>query len=257
MSTDEKTTESYDNYAEKWATHMRSGKNIAHEYLEKPAMYGKLPDLTGLDVLCIGCGTGEECQHLKSLGARRVVGVDISEGLIEYAKKSYPELEFKVMDMEHLDFTAESFDFVYSSLVMHYIDSWESVLSAIFKVLKKEGKFLFSTHHPAKWGAEKTRIGKERTALLGYKKFKDLGTCEVCGDYLNTRKIDDIWFGDFKVSFIHRSMQEILRDILKSNLELVDYLEPKAIEKCKDVDWAFWEIHQKIPLFMIFELIKK
>ena len=160
MPTDKNTTESYSNYAQQWAERMRSGKNIAHEYLEKPAMYGKLPDLTGLDVLCIGCGTGEECHYLKSLGARRVVGIDISEGLIEYAKKSYPELEFKIMDMEHLDFTTESFDFVYSSLVMHYIDSWKSVLGAISKVLKRGGRFLFSTHHPAKWGAEKTRIGK-------------------------------------------------------------------------------------------------
>ncbi len=47
MSTDKKTTESYDNYAEKWANRMRSGNNTAHEYLEKPAMYGKLSDLTG------------------------------------------------------------------------------------------------------------------------------------------------------------------------------------------------------------------
>ena len=45
---------------------------------------------------------------------------------------------------------------------------------------------------------------------------KSGGTCEICGDYLNTRVVNNVWFGDFKVSFIHRSMQEILRDILLS-----------------------------------------
>ena len=257
MSTDINTTESYSNYAEQWARRMRSGKNKAHEYLEKPAMYGKLPDLTDLSVLCIGCGTGEECEHLKSLGAKRVVGIDISEGLIEYAKKSYSDLEFHVMDMEKLDFPLESFDFVYSSLVMHYVDSWDKTLNSISKILKTDGRFLFSTHHPVWWSAERKRTDAERTSILGYKKNKETKTCEIFGDYLNTRKIDDIWFGDFKVSYVSRSMQEIMKDILKSNFELVDYLEPKAVDKCKDIDPVFWEIHQKIPIFMIFELKKK
>ncbi len=257
MSTDKNTIESYDNYAEQWADRMRSGNNIAHKYLEKPAMYGKLPDLNGLNVLCIGCGTGEECEHLKSLGANRVVGVDISSGLIEYAKKSYPTLEFEVMDMENLDFPKGSFDFVYSSLVMHYVDSWDSTFQSVSKLLKRGGKFLFSTHHPVRWGADSTGVKSERSVLLGYKKNKELKTCELLGDYLNTRKIDDIWFGDFKVSYVHRSIQEILSDILKSDFELVDFLEPKAVDGCREVDAVFWEIHQKIPLFMIFELRKK
>jgi len=257
MSTDKNTTESYDNYAEKWAERMRSGENIAHEYLEKPAMYGKLPDLTGKDVLCIGCGTGEEVAHLVSLGARRVVGVDISGGLIDYAKKSYPSLEFEVMDMEKLNFSTDSFDFVYSSLVMHYVDSWDKTLASISNVLKKGGSFLFSTHHPVKWSGARIRSDNEVSVLLGYKKNKELKTCEVLGDYLNTRKIDDTWFGDFKVTYVHRSMSEMLKDILKSDFELKDFLEPKAIDKCRDVDPMFWEIHQKLPTFMIFELVKK
>lgn len=256
MSTDKKTTESYNNYAEQWAQRMRSSKNKAHEYLEKPAMYGKLPNLKGLNVLCIGCGTGEECEYLKSLGAKKVVGIDISEGLIEYAKESYSDLEFRVMDMENLDFPLESFDFVYSSLTMHYVDSWGNILDSIFKILKKGGSFLFSTNHPVWWGAEREHSDVEITSILGYKKVKEPKSCEVFGDYLNTRKIDVIWYGDFKVSFVHRSMQEILKDILKSNFELVDYLEPKAIDACKDTEPVYWKVHQKIPIFMIFELKK-
>lgn len=257
MSTDKNTTESYNNYAKQWAQRMRSGKNKAHEYVEKPAMYGKLPDLAGLSVLCIGCGTGEECEHLKSLGAKRVVGIDISEGLIEYAKKNYPDIEFHVMDMENLDFPVESFDFAYSSLTMHYVDSWGNTLDSISKILKKGSNFLFSTNHPVWWGAERKHADTKTTSILGYKKIKEPKSCEVFGDYLNTRKIDVTWYGDFKVSFVHRSMQEILKDILKSNFELVDYLEPKAIDACKDTEPVYWEVHQKIPIFMIFELKKK
>lgn len=257
MSTDKKTITSYTNYAEKWAEIMRSGKNIAHEYVEKPAMYGKLPDVSGLDILCVGCGTGEECHHLKSLGARHIVGIDISDGLIAYARKSYPDMDFHVMDMEQLTFPPESFDLVYSSLVMHYVDSWKNTLESVHSVLKPGGKFLFSTHHPVTWGAERTRTVDVRSSLLGYTKFKNSNTFETRGDYLNTRRIDDVWFGDFEVSYVHRSMEALLKDILESKFELSDYVEPKAIGACREVNPAYWEIHQKIPTFIIFELLKQ
>lgn len=254
MSTDKRTIESYSNYAEQWATRMRNGENVIHKYLEKPAMYKRLPDLNGKSVLAVGCGTGEECEHLKSLGASRVVGIDASEGLIEYAQKSYPDIEFHVMDMEQIELD-EKFDFIYSSLVMHYVDPWEKTLSSISAVMKDGATLLFSTHHPATWGAQRTRIGNERESLLGYKKKNK--ECEIIGDYLNTRKIDDVWFGDFKVSYFHRSLESIISDILKAGFQIVDFAEPKAILEAKEKDKVFWEIREKIPLFMIFALRKQ
>jgi len=255
MSTDKNTIDSYNNYAEKWAKYMRSGKNIAREYLEKPAMYAELPDLTKKKVLCLGCGTGEECEHLNSLGAE-TVGIDISGGLIDYAKKSFPNIEFHVMDMEQLAFEDESFDYVYSSLVMHYIDSWSKTLGEMYRILKPSGTFLFSTHHPVTWGAERIRARDSRTSLLGYRKDKKTDTAETVGDYLNTRKVEDVWFGDFEVTYYHRSLESIFKDITDSDFSLSLFLEPKAIKSVKEVDAVFGEIHDKIPLFMIFELKK-
>ena len=256
MATDKKTIKSYDDYALKWAERMRGGKNIAHKFLEKPAMYKKLPDLKGKSVLCIGCGTGEECEHLKSLGAEKVVGVDISKGLIELAKKSYPNLEFFVMDMEKLDFPKNSFDVIYSSLTMHYVENWTKTLKSIHNVLKDNGTFLFSTHHPVKWGAKTNRSEEKDSFLMGYEKYKN-GKCEVFGDYLNTRKIDDIWFNEFNVTYYHRSLSEIIGDILKSGFMITDFIEPKPLEEVSRENGNFYKIHAKIPLFMIFELKKE
>lgn len=256
MPTDKKTIKSYDEYALKWAERMRSGKNIVHKFLEKPAMYKKLPDLRGKSVLCIGCGTGEECAHLKSLGAKRVVGIDISKGLIDFAKKSYPDLEFQVMDMEKLNFPDDFFDFVYSSLTMHYVKDLTKTLKSIHHVLKDNGRFLFSTHHPVKWGAKTNRSKEKDSFLIGYEKYKN-GECEVFGDYLNTRKIDDIWFDEFNVTYYHRSLSEIIGDILKSGFVISDFIEPKPLKSVVKEKPNFYDIHSKIPLFMIFELKKE
>ncbi len=257
MSTDKKVIWSYDKYADKWAERMHSGGNSAHKYLEKPAMYAKLSDLKNKSVLCIGCGTGEECGYIKSLGVKRIVGIDISKELIKNAKKNYPEIEFYVMNIEKINFQKSSFDFVYSSLVLHYLKDWTKALKNIHRVLKKNGTFLFSTHHPIKWGAEKKRFKDKKMVLMGYAKYSDGKRYQVYGDYFKTRKIKDLWFNEFEISYYHRPLSSTVRDILKSGFEIIDFIEPRAINSVKNKDRMFWDIRQKIPLFMIFELKKK
>ncbi len=148
MPTDKKTIDSYNKNAKKWAHAKRDGSSIFHTYLEKPAMYNKLPNVKDKTVLCIGCGSGEEVNYIHSLGAKRIVGIDIAEGLIAIAEKSYADFEFHVMDMEKLEIPPESFDFAFSSLTMHYLLDWTKALSSLRKVLRKNGIFLFSINHP-------------------------------------------------------------------------------------------------------------
>lgn len=54
--------------------------------LEIPTVLGLLGDLTGAAVLDIGCGSGVYTRRIRSCGARRVVGIDESEGMVAYAK---------------------------------------------------------------------------------------------------------------------------------------------------------------------------
>ena len=250
MPTDKKTIEEYDKNNDKWL----KGKGFGHSHLEKPAMYKELPNLKGKSVLCIGCGAGEECEHIKSIGAKKVIGIDISKGLIEVAKKNYPEIEFFVMDMEKLRFENDSFDFVYSSLVMHYVKNWTRVLQEVKRVLKKNGVFLFSTHNPVYWSAERKTYKNRKYQLLGYSKNNE--EYIIYGDYLNSRKINDIWFDSFKVTYYHRPISLLLKDILKSGFKIEDCIEPGPLDSVKKLDFNFWKKASKIPLFIIFKLKK-
>jgi SAM-dependent methyltransferase len=54
---------------------------------------GALPDVRGLDVIELGCGTGYFGAWLKRLGARRVVGVDITPAQLEAARLLRPNGE--------------------------------------------------------------------------------------------------------------------------------------------------------------------
>jgi hypothetical protein len=57
----EAPVDSYSKFAQEWESLMQGGKNLAHTYVEKPAMFSMLPeDLQGKEVLCLGCGTRYE-----------------------------------------------------------------------------------------------------------------------------------------------------------------------------------------------------
>lgn len=247
------TDDAYSKHAASWAARARNKEKISHEYLEKPAMFTALPDLRGKRVLCIGCGSGEECRELKDRGAASVVGIDKSEGLISIARSAWQDISFEVGAMEDISYPAASFDFAYSSLALHYAPAWTDILSRIRTALVPGGEFLFSTHHPVKWGMEKTRESDHFTYRLSYELWGRDGA-EVHGDYLTTRRMDEVFLNEIPVTFWHRPFGELLRDIRASGFELLDMIEPLPTEAAKAKKKNFWLAHQKIPQFAIFRL---
>jgi len=245
--------DSYNQSFEVWSKNKGSG----HSLLEKPAIYSLLPVIQGKSVLCVGCGLGEECNYIQSLGAERVVGIDVAEAMLQKAKESYPEIEFLQMDMQKLGFQDGSFDLVFSSLAMHYCSDWKIPLKEMNRVLRDDGIVIFSTHHPAAWGAEKEETDSFKKQLLGYTLSKDTGELQIFGDYFTSRKIEGNFFGKFDVVYHHKSFSAILREIRESSFDIIDCIEPEPIPSAKEIDPSFWDIRSKIPLFVIFKLQKK
>jgi ubiquinone/menaquinone biosynthesis C-methylase UbiE len=155
---DMRTTEnahSYDAHADDWYRAMPT--NPGHVYIEKPAMDAELPDdLTGVKVLSIGTGSGEELSLLVKRNPRHVVAVDVSANLLAIARRSYPDIEYHHMDMMDLSFPDASFGLVYSSLAFHYAKDWDHLLKGVFRVTKPGGTLLFSTHNPTYWSKGET-----------------------------------------------------------------------------------------------------
>ena len=261
MSSDPKKTLRYNKFAQEWFIRgqVKDKWNLGNDYVEKPAMYSQLGELDGKAVLCMGCGAGEECGYIAKRGAGRVVGIDLSLKLVEKAKERIKDCEFLVMDMEKLNFPDNGFDMVFCSMAMHYLKDWKEVLSEVFRVLKPGGKFIFSVLHPIKLSSEIKReeeLGKT-SFLLGYSNDKKSGEFHIYGDYLGANKVIDCFSGGkLIIAFYSRSMSTIFREIQKSDFRLMEFLEPTAISETKKVNLVYWQIRQKIPLFVILKLAK-
>lgn len=65
---------------------IRDNKINANNLFEIPTLFSMLPDLKNKRILDLGCGFGEHCKRFIECGAKRVVGIDISEKILEVAR---------------------------------------------------------------------------------------------------------------------------------------------------------------------------
>jgi ubiquinone/menaquinone biosynthesis C-methylase UbiE len=117
---------------------------------EWPALRALLPNLSGLKVLDLGCGFGWFCRWARQQGAAAVVGIDVSEKMLTRGRDatSDPAITYIRADLEHLELPPDSFDVVYSSLALHYIENLSGLISQVHRSLVPGGALVFSVEHP-------------------------------------------------------------------------------------------------------------
>lgn len=106
------------------------------------------PWCRGQDVLDLACGVGYGTAHLASV-ARSVVGVDLSEEAIAYARSRYAaaNVEYVVADATALPFETGSFDTVCSFETLEHLPDRAAYLAEVVRVLRPGGAYLVSTPH--------------------------------------------------------------------------------------------------------------
>lgn len=101
----------------------------------------------GKRVLEIGCGTGIFTEKICRTKAK-IIAIDISPELLEKAKEKinaskFMDVDFKVMNVEKMDFFDNEFDCVVGSSILHHLNLEKSILE-IKRVLKNGGKIAFA-----------------------------------------------------------------------------------------------------------------
>jgi SAM-dependent methyltransferase len=117
---------------------------------EWPALRALLPDLRGLEIVDMGCGYGWFCRWAQEQGAAHVLGVDVSEKMLQRAKSagSEPAIVYERADLERLTLPKAQFDLAFSSLAIHYVEDIARLFAEVRRALRPGGRFVFSTEHP-------------------------------------------------------------------------------------------------------------
>ena len=97
-------------------------------------------------ILDAGCGNGAYSRYLSD--KFEVIGIDISEKQIEFARQNAPKAKFKCEDMTKMDFPNEYFDGIlaFYSIIHVPRDEQFTLLSNFFQFLKVKGVVLLTFH---------------------------------------------------------------------------------------------------------------
>ncbi len=106
-------------------------------------------NLSGKEVLVVGCGRGGDAYFIKRyLHAKSVVGIDLSERAIDICQKnkSYhiEGLSFQSGDAENLPFKSQQFDAVVNIESSHCYPNPSRFYKEVYRVLKQGGAFLYA-----------------------------------------------------------------------------------------------------------------
>lgn len=109
--------------------------------------------LAGQTLLDVCCGEGHLGRHLNRFGPDRVIGVDISTALLEHARlraaETGDDLQYFHDDAQQLyNIASSSIDVAVSNLAIMDIPDHTRLFTAVKRVLKPGGVFVFSMMHP-------------------------------------------------------------------------------------------------------------
>lgn len=101
-------------------------------------------------VLDLGCGSGRDAKNFTEKGYS-VIGVDLSDKLLEIARENAPQAEFKLMDIADLNFPDGYFDGVWAAGSLLHLPKGEvpGVIGKVYDLLKPEGVFYISVKEGA------------------------------------------------------------------------------------------------------------
>ncbi len=106
-------------------------------------------------ILDVATGTADLAIAETKLHPEKIIGVDISEKMLEVGKektKNYPNIELALGDSEHLQFEDHTFDAVSVSFGVRNFENVPAGLSEMRRVLKTGGKvFILEFSKPKNW----------------------------------------------------------------------------------------------------------
>lgn len=125
------------------------GRNLCqHGFADLPHLDDliRVAEITaGTRVLDLGCGSGMIAEYLSDQTGAHVTGIDfIPQAIADAQARTDPKrnrLEFRVMDMSHLDFPAASFDVIISIDTLYFTDIYET-LRPIVQMLRPAGRLV-------------------------------------------------------------------------------------------------------------------
>ena len=199
-------TTNYDPIAEQYK---RSKLAPWRSHIECHTLFEIVGDVKGLAVVDIACGEGFYTRLLRHRGAARATGVDLSQGMIDLARKQEAAeplgIDYRVGDGRALDLAPE-YDLAVAGYLLNYARNREELgdmCASVARCLKPGGRFVTVNSNPAldfsrapsyrRYGFETSVAGpwREGAPITWTFHLEDGGTFSIENYYLSVAAHED------------------------------------------------------------------
>ena len=136
----------YDEIAEAYAEDVEG--ELGNKFIFDPALEKIMGDLRGLKIMDLACGDGYFSRKMQRAGAEKVIGIDISKGMIDLAKKRETDnpqgIEYLIGDARDLP-EINKFNIVLGKYLLHYSETKDEISQmsqSIYRNLKPGSRFI-------------------------------------------------------------------------------------------------------------------
>lgn len=174
--------------------------------------------LTGAVIADVGCGTGRHWAKLYEKRPARLLGFDVSQGMLDMLKAKYPQATTTLLhDTTLPELDTASCDLVISTLTVAHIPDIRAALTEWNRVLKPGGQMIITDYHP------------EALAKGGQRTFRDKGQLIAVRNHI------------YPISRIKAIAEQLGLEILQTVEQRIDYSM-----------WPYYEKQNAIALFERF-----
>lgn len=233
----------YDKFAKEYHNkRLDLKKGFWNERVESPALISlSKPHIKNKDILELGCGSGLFIKKILKYKPKSITGFDLSEGLLKLAKESYPEIKFFQGSVEKTPFKKNMFNTVISGLTLHYIKDLMKVFKEVNRILRLNGNFIFSIHHPLMECLESENKSHKNFFLSAYNHNNEYKWKMMEGMEL--------------ISY-HHTFEYLINGLIKSGFAIQYIKETYPDKLSKKIHPEEYEKAIKYPAFLVMEVKK-
>lgn len=120
----------------------------------------------------IGCGTGRHWSRIMEKKPAKLLGYDVSAGMLKKLQQKFPDAQTRMLHDHHLEGlgNAEA-DLVISTLTVAHIENLDQAMAEWTRVLKKGGDMIMTDYHPTALAKGGKRTFSHHNKVIAVKNY--------------------------------------------------------------------------------------